>query len=154
MHFDFPTPKGSLQAIQKRKNGERIEIKGRWMSRGKKRLIFLKRPSRTEFFDTVFINPDIIIYDYFDLNLCLISRVLQRLECKHVCSENGSGNDVLCPWSETRRSGTRRYIAHTPPPPRKVKSVCKTNNFSRFCVRYLAIHLLSKKLFLNKIIAC
>ena len=123
------------------------------MSRGKKRLIFLKRPSRTEFFDTVFINPDIIIYDYFDLNLCLISRVLQRLECKHISSENRSGNDVLCPWSETRRSGTRKYIAHTPPPPRKVKSVCKTNNFSRFCVRYLAIHLLSKKLFLNKIIA-
>lgn len=118
----------------------------RWLSRVRK-----KHQGRTHFFDIVFINPDMIIYGYFGLNLCLISWVLQRLEYTTVSSENRSGKDVSCPRSETKRSGARKHIAPPPPPPRKVKSVRKTNYFSRFFLRDLAIYRLSRKLFLNKI---
>ena len=83
-----------------------------------KRLIFLlflyrrlilvrKKNARAgrDFFDIVFINPNMIIYGYCGLNLCLISWVLQRLECKQSPLQIGPKMTFYDSRSETMRSG-------------------------------------------------
>lgn len=118
----------------------------RWFS-----LVRKKHQGRTHFFDIVFINPDMIIYGYSGLNPCLISWVLQRLEYKQSALNIGLEKTFYAPGLKPRDQEPGSTSPHPPPPPRKVKSVRKTNYFSRFFLRDLAIYRLSKKLFLNKI---
>lgn len=106
-----------------------------------------KHQGRTHFFDIVFINPDMIIYGYFGLNLGLISWVLQRLEYRQSALKIGLEKTFYAPGLKPRDQEPGRTSAQPPPPPRKVKSVRKTNYFSRFFLRDLAIYRLSRKLF-------
>lgn len=91
-----------------------------------------KHQGRTHFFDIVFINPDMIIYGYFGLNLCLISWVLQRLEYKQSALNIGLEKTFYAPGLKPRDQEPGSTSPHPPPPPRKVKVYVRRTTFLAF----------------------